>query len=93
MCNFTLHFEGPRNPRVKLKNFTNGSSKCKVKLRIFQISAFEIYVERLKESPTRSSKEVAQAVNQRGKSVSKVIFFSCTGRQRLVQVFGEEVHT
>ena len=53
-------------PFVKFLSFTLGPSKCKAKLRIFQISAFEIYVERLKETPTRSSKEVAQAANQRG---------------------------
>ena len=36
------------------------------KLCISQISAFEIYVAKLKESPRRSSKEVAQTANQRG---------------------------
>ena len=37
-----------------------------VKLCSFQTAAFEINVERLKESPMRSSKEVALVVNQRG---------------------------
>ena len=36
------------------------------KLCISQISVFEIYVERLKESPRGSSKEVAQAANHGG---------------------------
>ena len=37
-----------------------------VKLRCFQTATFEIDVERLKESPMRNNKEVAQVVIQRG---------------------------
>ena len=66
------------------------------KLCISQISVFEIYVGRSKESPRRSSNEVAQAGNQGGKSATKVILFSCADWNFLSQsttVFWEEAYT
>ena len=47
-----------------------------VKLCIFENAAFEINVERLTESPRRSSEEVAQAVNQRGEECDESNPFS-----------------
>ena len=64
-----------------------------VKLSIDQNAAFEISVGRSTKSPMGSSKEVAQVVSKGGKSVLKEILFSCAGRKRFAQVFGEEVHT
>ena len=54
-------------PFVKFSKFYPGLFEIQdEKLYIFQISAFELSVERLTESPRRGSKEVARAGNQRG---------------------------
>ena len=58
-----------------------------------ETDVFEISVERLTETPRRGSKEKLKLSIQGGKSATKVILFSCTGRERSVTVFGEEVHS
>ena len=93
-CAGAFKFGGDwEEPFVKFSKLYLGPLEMQdVKLGILQIAATEISAVRLTESLLGSSKEVAQAVNQKGENVSKVIFFSCSGRKRPVQVFGEEVH-
>ena len=50
-----------------------------VKLHISQISAFEIYVERLKESPREAARRGLKLLTKGGKSATKVILFSYAG--------------
>ena len=59
-------------PFAKFFKFCPGPFEIQgVKLCIFQISAFEINVERLTETPRGGSKEVAQAAIQRGEECSE----------------------
>ena len=75
-------------PFVKFSKLCPGLFEIQdVKLCIFQISAFELSVERLTESPREAARRWLKFPIKGGKSVTKVILFSCTGRKGPATVF------